>query len=90
MSTVTAPRLTPQQVRQYRTEGYLIHDRPVFPQAKFDACWDGYSVTGNLFIDPQDPRLTAPRSSTGRGAAWGGARSDSRVRPDHRTAGVAR
>ena len=29
--------MTEAQVRQYRTEGYLRHDRPVFPQGKFDA-----------------------------------------------------
>lgn len=36
MSTVTMPRLSAEQVRQYRTEGYLIPQEPVFPQAKFD------------------------------------------------------
>jgi hypothetical protein len=28
--------LSAQQVEFYRREGYLLHDRPIFPQAKFD------------------------------------------------------
>lgn len=36
-STSTQPRLSPDQVGQYRTEGYLIYDQPVLPTAKFTA-----------------------------------------------------
>lgn len=39
-----AARLTPAQAEQYRREGYLIFNQPVFPQAKFDAlkaCFEG-------------------------------------------------
>jgi hypothetical protein len=35
-TTLAEPRLTPAQVDVYRREGYLIYDRPVLPQAKFD------------------------------------------------------
>jgi ectoine hydroxylase-related dioxygenase (phytanoyl-CoA dioxygenase family) len=36
-TTLTQPLLTPQQVEAYRQDGYLIHDRPVLPQGKFDS-----------------------------------------------------
>jgi hypothetical protein len=36
-TTLAQPLLTPQQVEAFRTEGYLIYNRPVLPQAKFDA-----------------------------------------------------
>ena len=32
-----ASRLTPQQVEQFKIEGYLVFDQPVLPQAEFDA-----------------------------------------------------
>jgi len=35
-TTLTEPRLTPAQVEAYRRDGYLIYDKPVLPQAKFD------------------------------------------------------
>ncbi len=35
-SPATTPRLSPQQVAQYRKDGFLIHDQPVFEPAKFD------------------------------------------------------
>lgn len=37
MLTKSNLRLNPQQVTDYRTEGYLIYGDPVFSQAKFDA-----------------------------------------------------
>ncbi|MGH7214164.1 MAG: phytanoyl-CoA dioxygenase family protein [Tepidisphaeraceae bacterium] len=30
-------RLTPRETRFFKDEGYLLHQKPVFPQAKFDA-----------------------------------------------------
>ena len=42
-TTIAEPRLTPQQVQAFRTNGYLIYDRPVLPQPKFDglkACFE--------------------------------------------------
>lgn len=35
MSIMTSPRLSSEQVRRYRTEGYLTYAEPVFPQAQF-------------------------------------------------------
>ena len=32
-----AARLTPEQVRSFRDEGYLLFNEPVFPRPKFDA-----------------------------------------------------
>jgi hypothetical protein len=34
---MTPPRLTPAQVAQYKSEGYIIPADPVFPQQKFEA-----------------------------------------------------
>lgn len=31
------PRLTSEQVAEYKREGFIVYDKPVFPQAKFDA-----------------------------------------------------
>ena len=42
-TTVTEPRLSPQQVETYRRDGYLVYDRPVLSPAKFDglrACFE--------------------------------------------------
>ena len=42
-TTLAEPRLSPKQVEAYRTDGYLIYDQPVLPQAKFDglkACFE--------------------------------------------------
>jgi ectoine hydroxylase-related dioxygenase (phytanoyl-CoA dioxygenase family) len=42
-TTLSAPLLTPQQVETYHRDGYLVYDRPVLPQDKFDslkACFD--------------------------------------------------
>jgi hypothetical protein len=36
ITTQASPRLTPQQVDDYRREGYLIYDQPVLPPAKFE------------------------------------------------------
>lgn len=36
LSAPTQSRLTPAQVSQYESEGYLIYNQPVLPQAKFD------------------------------------------------------
>jgi hypothetical protein len=33
----TEPRLSPEQVATYKREGYIIYDKPVFPQSKFEA-----------------------------------------------------
>ena len=35
-TTVAEPRLTPEQVKAFRNEGYLIYNKPVLPMAKFD------------------------------------------------------
>jgi len=37
MPVTQFPRLSQQQLATYRTEGYLIYDRPIFSQKKFDA-----------------------------------------------------
>lgn len=44
MSTATAARgrLSPAQVEQFREQGYVIFDQPVFPQAKFAALKDHF------------------------------------------------
>src|SRR5271170_5470701 len=36
-TTQTEPRLTPAQVEVYRRDGYLIYDRPVLPEDKFNS-----------------------------------------------------
>jgi hypothetical protein len=36
-TTATVPRLSPEQVDSYRREGYLVFNRPVLPQEKFDS-----------------------------------------------------
>lgn len=35
-ATLTAPRLTPEQVETYRREGYLIYDQPVFAPEQYE------------------------------------------------------
>lgn len=37
MNVRSSLRLNSQQVTEYRTEGFIIYDDPVFPRAKFDA-----------------------------------------------------
>ena len=37
MSEKSTLRLSAGQVDEYRREGYIVYDDPVFPQAKFDA-----------------------------------------------------
>ena len=36
MTTMHKSRLTPEQVDFYHENGYLLFDKPVFPQEKFD------------------------------------------------------
>ncbi len=37
MTTAAAPHLSPDQIEQFKTDGYVIVDQPVFSQARFDA-----------------------------------------------------
>ena len=36
MTTAHKGRLTPEQVKAYHEDGYVLFKEPVFPQAKFD------------------------------------------------------
>lgn len=42
MSTQSTPRLTDEQVAEYRKEGFIVYEDAVFPQAKFDALKDHF------------------------------------------------
>lgn len=37
MTEMSTLRLTPSQVAEYRREGFLVYEEPIFPQKKFDA-----------------------------------------------------
>lgn len=51
-------RLTPEQIKQYRSEGYLIVDEPIFPQQRFDSLAAHFE---QLLADWQsDPRMRSP------------------------------
>jgi len=52
--TVTPPRLTPDEVRHYHREGYVIHRRPVLPADKFAALKDYFE--GILAALPPEER----------------------------------
>jgi len=62
--TYAKPHLSPDEVRHYETEGYVLHKRPVFPASDFarlkdifEEDLDQYGVDGLDVIHFKDPRL---------------------------------
>jgi hypothetical protein len=64
MTTYTKPHLTPDEIRHYETQGYVLHKRPVFEddefarlKAIFEEDLERYGVDGLDVIHFKDPRL---------------------------------
>jgi Phytanoyl-CoA dioxygenase (PhyH) len=56
-SDLKTPRLSAGQVNQYRREGFLVYEDPIFPQTKFDALKEHFEE--ELSALPQDVRPEA-------------------------------
>ena len=60
-TTLAEPLLTPQEVEAFRTEGYLIHHRPVLPSASFEglkACFE--KILANLPPEERPEAMDVP------------------------------
>ncbi|AIE85334.1 phytanoyl-CoA dioxygenase family protein [Fimbriimonas ginsengisoli] len=64
MTTYTKPHLTPDEVRHYEKDGYVLHNRPVFEESEFarlksifEEDLEKYGVDGLDVIHFKDPRL---------------------------------